>query len=94
MPSKKNIPRSREGSISKAFPLEESVVFGNNVERIRNDEGLSMTRFCEMAGISRPTLYKIERGDADPKLSMMVKVAKALGVKVEDLLNARWWEYE
>lgn len=84
-------PSRRFGS--NAFPLEECVVFGNNVERIRTDEGLSITRFCEMAGISRPTLYKIERGESDPRLSMMVKIAKALGVSVEDLLNTRWWEY-
>lgn len=87
----KDVPESHSGA--GAFPREESVVFGNNVERIRTDEGLSMTRFCEMARISRPTLYKIERGDGDPRLSMMVKIAKALGVTVEDLLNARWWEY-
>ena len=76
------------------FPREESVVFGNNVERIRTDEGLSITRFCHMADISRPTLYAIESGEGDPHLSVMVKVARALGVSLEELLDPRWWEHE
>lgn len=76
----------------RAFPFEEAVVFGSNVERLRTAEGLSITKFCAMAGISRPTLYKIERGEGDPRLSMMRKIAKALGVEVGDLLTTRGWD--
>lgn len=84
----------KEHLCSDPFPREENVVFGSNVERIRTDEGLSMTRFCQMAGISRPTLYAIESGKGDPHLSVMVKIARALGVSLEELLNPRWWEYD
>ena len=69
-------------------------MFGSNVERLRTDEGLSVTRFCQMADISRPTLYAIESGEGDPHLSVMVKVARALGVNLGELLISRWWEYE
>ncbi len=92
MPNGKQSKRALKDSLIGPFPPEESVIFGSNVERIRIDEGLSITKFCQMAGISRPTLYKIERGESDPQLSMMVKIAKALGVSIEDLLNTRWWE--
>ena len=85
---------SREQHRPDPFPREESIVFGSNVERLRTDEGLSVTRFCQMADISRPTLYAIESGKGDPHLSVMVKVARALGVNLGELLIPRWWEYE
>ncbi len=75
------------------FPPEESVVFGNNVERLRTDEDLSKMKLCKMADISRPTLDAIERGSGDPKLSTMIKIAKALGVTVEELFDHRWWKH-
>lgn len=94
--SSKELHRSNleERLRSEPFPREEHIVFGSNVERLRTDEGLSMTRFCQMADISRPTLYAIESGEGDPHLSVMVKIARALGVRLEDLLNPRWWEYK
>lgn len=88
----KQSKRPPHGTFRDPFPLEEWVIFGSNVERIRTDQQLSITRFCEMAGISRPTLYKIERGEGDPKLSMMVKIAKALDVEVQDLLDPYLYE--
>ena len=33
-------------------------------------------------GISRPTLYAVLSGDADPKVSTLMKILEALGVKV------------
>ena len=94
MPTRKQSTRtSPERFDPGPFPLEASVIVGNNVERLRIDEGLTKTKLCAMAGITRPTLNKIESGAGDPRLSMMVKVAKALGVEVEDLLDARWWEH-
>lgn len=78
--------------LPNCFPVEECVVFGCNVERFRLREDLSITRLCEMVGISRPTLYKIERGEGNPRLTMMVKIAKALDVTLEELLDPTSWE--
>lgn len=69
------------------YPLEEAVLFGMNVEYLRELQGLSKTKLCAVAGISRPTLYKIERGESNLKLSTMVRIAKALGVRFIDLFS-------
>ncbi len=69
------------------YPLEESVLFGMNVEHLRKAQGLSKTKLSAMAGITRPTLNKIERGESDLKLSLMIRVAKALGVHFIDLFD-------
>ena len=67
--------------------LEEAVVLGHNVERLRKAQQMSMTTFAQMAGISRPTLYKIENGTSDLKLSMLARIAKALDTTVAALLT-------
>ena len=68
------------------FAREESVIFGSNVERMRIEQGISIQRFAMMVGLSRPTIYKIERGEMDPKLSVVRQVADALGTTVQELL--------
>lgn len=67
--------------------LEEAVVLGYNVERLRKAQQMSITTFSQMAGISRPTLYKIESGTSDLKLSMLARIAKALDTTVVALLT-------
>ncbi len=67
--------------------LEEAVILGYNVERLRTTQELSKTMFANMAGISRPTLNKIEQGLADPQLSIIRRIADALNVTVRQLLT-------
>ena len=67
--------------------LEEAYVLGYNVERLRRRRGMDVSTFARVAGVTRPTVYKMERGEADPKLSYVRKVADALGVSVVDLLT-------
>ncbi len=69
------------------FALEEAVVLGYNVEHLRTAQDLSKTMFANMAGISRPTLNKIEQGTADPQLSIVRRIADALNVTVVQLLT-------
>ncbi len=71
------------------FGSIESIIFGGNVEHLRILQGMNRSVFSKVAGISRPTLYKIERGEADIKLSLMKRVADALDVSVVELLTPR-----
>ena len=41
---------------------------------------------CERAGISQPTLRKIRSGERNPKPATIGKIAKALNVKVQDII--------
>ena len=66
--------------------LEEAYILGYNVERLRTKERMDITKFAQVSGITRPTIYKIESGEADPRLSYIRKLADALGVTVVDLL--------
>ncbi len=65
----------------------EAHILGYNVERLRKQANMDKARFAQMAGITRPTLYKIERGESDLKLSYIKKLSLALGVSVVELLS-------
>lgn len=71
----------------KLLNPEEGYVIGFNVERLRKRAGISKVRFCEMLGIGRPTLDKIEDGEHDIRLSLLVKIAEVLEVRAVDLMT-------
>ncbi|HEV8245159.1 MAG TPA: helix-turn-helix transcriptional regulator, partial [Polyangiaceae bacterium] len=58
-----------------------------NLRRLRELRGVSQQRLAELAGVPRPTLANLESGDANPTLSVMVRVAQALGASLEDLVS-------
>jgi len=61
---------------------------GENIKRLRTRQGLSQDDLARKAELKYSTLAKIE-GDfvTKPGVQMVAKIAKALGVSVEDLLR-------
>jgi XRE family transcriptional regulator, regulator of sulfur utilization len=57
-----------------------------NVSQLRNTKGLTQTGLAMSAGIPRSTVTNMESGSANPSLSNLVSIAKALRVSVEELL--------
>jgi len=60
---------------------------GENIKRIRKGKKLSMERLAEQAGVSRSMLGQIERGEANPSVAILGKLASALKVPAEVLLE-------
>jgi len=59
-----------------------------NIKRLRNKLGLTQDDLAKKADIKYTTLMKVERGTVNkPSVQTMPKIAKALGVSVEDLLK-------
>ena len=61
---------------------------GENIKRIRAKQGISQDDLARKAGLKYSTLAKIE-GDlvTKPGVQMIAKIAKALGVPMEDLVQ-------
>jgi transcriptional regulator with XRE-family HTH domain len=59
-----------------------------NVRRLREEHGLSQQRMADLSGVPRPTWANLESGGANPTVSVLTRVASALGVRVEELLSA------
>src|SRR5262249_3314353 len=70
-----------------AFPEGTSMTtFAKRLRQLRKQKGWTTYKLAQECKISRPGLDKLERPGADPKLSTMIKLAAALGVKVRDLI--------
>ncbi len=64
-----------------------STLLSSNLKRLREDAGLSQKALAEQSGVPRPTIAHLESGQANPTLSVVLKVASALGVGVNDLVE-------
>lgn len=58
-----------------------------NLKRIRKTKKMSMERLAAEAGVSRSMLGQIERGEANPSVAIIGKLASALKVPAELLLE-------
>ena len=59
-----------------------------NIERLRKAKGLSQERLAILADVANNTLIKMESGEnKNPTLETLKKVAKALEISVDELIN-------
>jgi len=59
-----------------------------NLKKIREKKGLSQDRLAKLADVANNTIIKIEQGEnANPTLDTLKKIAKALEVSIDDLIN-------
>ncbi len=55
---------------------------------VRYSKGMSIRELSDRARISKSYLQRIEAGEATPSLEVMVRIARALGVPLDDLYQA------
>ncbi len=65
---------------------ELSVIVGHNLRRLRTKQGHSLERLAKISGVSRAMLGQIENGKSVPTISLLWKVATALGVPFATLI--------
>lgn len=65
---------------------EENTHLTDNLRRLREVRGLSQAQISRLAGVPRATWTHLESGSANPTLSVLIKVANALQVRLEELL--------
>jgi transcriptional regulator with XRE-family HTH domain len=61
--------------------------FGQTVRRLRHAMNLSQEELADLANIHRTYIGGIERGERNPTLTMIVRLARALGVPPAKLLE-------
>ena len=57
------------------------------LRQIREAQGYSLRALADKVGMAYPALFRLESGEADPRLSTLRKLAKALGVTVAELIG-------
>ena len=60
----------------------------DNIKKYRNKLGVSQDKLSKLADVTYNTIIKIESGvNTNPTIETLSKIAKALGVGVDDLIK-------
>ncbi len=60
---------------------------GQNIRRIRLEKKISQVDLAYACNFEKPNMQRIEAGNTNPTLKTLFKIAKALKVSVNDLLD-------
>lgn len=55
------------------------------LKEIRKEKGISLQQLAKTTGISTSHLNYIEKNEKEPSLSIAVRIAQALNIKLEEL---------
>ena len=61
--------------------------FGKRLRQLREERGWSQEEFADRAGLHRTYVSAVERGVRNPTLSVLERLARALGVSLNHLLG-------
>lgn len=65
------------------------VVVGRNIRDLRKAKGWTQEQLAHEAGMAMRYVAGVERGEENPSLRFLVKIAEALGAEPADLLHRR-----
>ncbi len=72
---------------SAHFSIMETMI-GKNIKRLRREKGISQDKLSKLADLSLNTISKIElEENPNPTIETVQKIAGALGVSVEKILE-------
>jgi transcriptional regulator with XRE-family HTH domain len=61
--------------------------FGDRVRTLRGDAGISQEKLAELSGLHRTYISGVERGERNPSLTSISRIAKALKVSLSELME-------
>ena len=82
---KRTVQRGRPAG-STTFDAELAQAFGAAVRALRTERGIAQETLANLAGVERSHMGKVERGEHQPTLSLIFKIAGALGCSTTVLM--------
>ena len=67
-------------------PLRHQKVIGEAIRRFRKRAGFSQEKLAEKADLHPVYIGELERGEESASIAALMRIAKALGVRVRDLV--------
>lgn len=64
-----------------------NTIFANNLKRIREERKLSLDKVAELTGVSKSMIGQIERGDSNPTITTVWKIANGLKISFTKLMS-------
>jgi transcriptional regulator with XRE-family HTH domain len=62
------------------------IELGNRIRDARLQADLTQEKLAEIAGVDRRSVQNAEAGAVDPKFSLLLRLARALGLPLRDLM--------
>lgn len=75
-----------EGVVAKVQAEGPPETLGARVKRLRTEIHLSQEKLARKVDVSRQTVYDTERDETEPKLWTAYRLARALGVTLDELV--------
>jgi transcriptional regulator with XRE-family HTH domain len=66
------------------------MTFGENLLRLRNENGLTQPKVADGAGISLRAYQNYERGLREPQLSALIALADFYDISLDELVCREW----
>ncbi|MCL4400217.1 helix-turn-helix domain-containing protein [Patescibacteria group bacterium] len=66
---------------------EEAKRLGENLKRIRTKKGITQGDIVRTLGVPKSFVSSIENGKTNPTLATIAKLAKAIGVPIQELIK-------
>jgi transcriptional regulator with XRE-family HTH domain len=60
--------------------------FGKHLASIRKEKKLSLRKLADIADVDFSQIHRIEKGESNPTLTMIVTLAEALDITIEELI--------
>lgn len=78
----------KDEEFARAWALEvPKIALAVNVSKLRFERGLTRQQLAEAAGMRQTRIAELERGDGNPRLETLTRIANALRVDVAALLS-------
>jgi transcriptional regulator with XRE-family HTH domain len=65
----------------------EHIRFGKRIKELRQAQGMTQEALAKKLGLDRSYMGFLERGERNPSLEVIIKIAKALGQEPDELLR-------
>lgn len=69
-----------------------NLTIAENLNRLRNEQNLSLGKLSELSDVSKVMLSQIEKGDTNPTINTIWKIAKGLKVPYTSLLEKQQYD--
>ncbi len=61
--------------------------FGKRVQQLRKQRGLTQEDLADLVNVDRSYMGFVERGERNPTLDKIIKIAKSLGITLSELFK-------
>jgi len=68
---------------------DESILlaFGSNLQKVREEKNISLRELEILSEVDFSEIHRIEKGKRNPSLTVMLALAKGLGISIEELFK-------